>query len=73
MAKNNCQRMDTGCGDCNHGLVDANDLLDAAGIEVTSISCVEVRPETTVLGKPSNLELKHPIRGEVAPLRRSLT
>jgi hypothetical protein len=52
-------------------LVDANDLLDAAGIEVTSISCVEVRPEKTVLGKPLNSELKRPIRGEATMLRPS--
>jgi len=52
-------------------LVDANDLLDAAGVEVTSISCVEVRPEKTVLGKPSNSELKPPIRGAATMLRPS--
>jgi hypothetical protein len=36
-------------------IIDTNDLLDAAGIEVTSVSCVEV---------------KHRIRREATALRR---
>jgi hypothetical protein len=52
-------------------LIDTNDLLDAAGIEVTSVSCVEVRPEKTILDESSNSELKHPIRGEATMLRQS--
>jgi len=35
-------------------LIEANDLLDAAGIEVTSVSCVEVRPEKTILEESSD-------------------
>jgi hypothetical protein len=44
-------------------LIDANDLLDAAGIEVTSVSCVEVKPEKTVLDESSDSKLKHPSAG----------
>jgi hypothetical protein len=51
-------------------LIDANDLLDAAGIEVTSVSCVEVRPEKTILDVSSDSKLKHPISGEATMLRR---
>ena len=51
-------------------IIDTNDLLDAAGIEVTSVSCVEVKPEKTVLRESSNSELKHRIRREATALRR---
>jgi len=52
-------------------LVDANDLLDEAGIEVTSVSCEEVKPAKTILRQSSDSELKGPIRREAPALRRS--
>jgi hypothetical protein len=51
-------------------LIDTNDLLDAAGFEATSVSCVEVRLEKMILGESSDSELKHHIRGEATTLRR---
>jgi len=43
-------------------LVDANDLLEEAGIEVTSVSCVEVKRVKTRVPNRAGSKVEHPGR-----------
>ena len=50
-------------------LIDANDLLDEAGIEVTSVSCGEVKPEKTRVRNRADYKAAHPVRIERPSLK----
>jgi len=52
-------------------LIDANDLLDEAGIEVTSVSCGEIRPGKTHFRHRIDSKGKHPVRLERPSLKHN--
>jgi hypothetical protein len=51
-------------------LIDANDLLDEAGIEVTSVSCGEIKPEKTRVRDRTDSKAEHPVRIERPSLKQ---
>jgi hypothetical protein len=50
-------------------LIDANDLLEEAGIEVTSVSCGKVKPAKTPFRNRADSKGKHPVRMERPSLK----
>jgi len=51
-------------------LIDANGLLDEAGIEVTTVSCGQVKPKKTRFGHRADSKEEYPVRMERPSLKQ---